>query len=645
MQTENEKLKLEISVSDLQNKSLKDECEKITNEKQQLSQMIDRRNNEIERLKVEAKEFEQKLKENLYAKCEVLTQLNSCSTKEASLDMKSKLFEQEKSLLQNQLQNLRFDLERNMNEMANIRRESAAKEMAIETKLFEKIEELKLTKSINSQLEKSNESLSSKVEDLSNRIKSDADETQKLIEHYEKELQSQKKLVALYKENCDENAKQMDDLTKNIKELQSLLHEATDEFGVLENKMKENELKYQSDINNKEVLIKQLNDDLLKAHNLNQEKDNLHNEATLDSISSLVCIAKRFKTGELSSNELYTAFVKVSNELQQQNKENEKLKLQFKHILNEIEEKAPILKKERAERSHLLETNAYLSQQIENIADSHKETQTKMADLNTKANFLQRENQKLKSERGDLARQVCYLLQKIDEMENHVYSGSAAEVTTDMTSNEVITKNLVTFSNIAELQETNMKLLLLVRDLSSKLEEMDENNQSENNEKLESKVSIYTKKIEELRCSQEFQTEMIENCMKQRDRFKELYLESIKNRTSVSDHELDGTNDQKNRAQDSSNLQTKIDELSKIIEQKDKALVDMEKCFEKYKTEKSLNEKLITEQLEKMRSEVRELTSKNCKIASAIEFKTEQLQINVKMHSFLIIIQVKHEYN
>lgn len=118
--------------------------------------------------------------------------------------------------------------------------------------------------------------------------------------------------------------------------------------------------------------------------------------------------------------------------------------------------------------------------------------------------------------------------------------------------------------------------------------------------------------------------------MKQRDRFKELYLESIKNRTSVSDHELDGTNDQKNRAQDSSNLQTKIDELSKIIEQKDKALVDMEKCFEKYKTEKSLNEKLITEQLEKMRSEVRELTSKNCKIASAIEFKTEQLKINVR---------------
>lgn len=629
MKTDNDKLKLELSVSELHQKSLQKECDTLTNEKDRLSQMVDRRNNEVERLQIELKDLETKLKENLSAKCEAMAQLDSWSSKEASLDMKTKMFEQERSLLQNQVHSLRNDLERNLHELANVRRECSHKVMAIESKLSEKIGELKLTKSMNSQLEKANESLSLKAEEISIRTKADAEETQKLLEHYEKELQSQKKLVVLYKDNCDDNTKQIEDMSKSIKELQSLLHEATDEYGVLENKLKQTELKNQEELKEKESLIKQLNDQLSVVQHLNEEIDKLNNENAMDSIAPSASITHRLKQGGLSLTELYSAYVKVSNDLHDQKKENEILHLQFKTVLREIEDKAPILQKERAEYNHLVETNAYLTQQIESNANTHKETQAKFADLNTKVGFLQRENQKLKTERGDLSRQVCHLLQKMEYLGNRTFADSNTEVTTDMTSNEVITKNLVTFSNIEELQEQNTKLLLLVRDLSTKLEELEENSQSENNQNLNAKVAAYTKKIEELRNSQEFQTEMIENCMKQRDRYKELYLESIKVRSSFSNNDADMSNENETRSDEHSSL-SKVEELTKLIAQKDQELDNLKNNFDKYKTEKCINEKLITDQLENMRQEVRDLTSKNYKIASAIEFKTEQLKINNK---------------
>lgn len=629
MKADYEKLKLELSVCELHKESLQKECHTMTNEKECLSQMVDRRNSEVERLQMELKDLEARLKDNMNAKCEAMAQLDSCSTKEATLDIKTKMFEQEKSFLQNQIRSLRIESERNLNQVSNVRREFSLKLMTFETQLFEKTEELKLTKSINTHLEKANESLSFKAEDLSIRIKTDAEETQKLIEHYEKELQSQKKLGMLYKENCDEKDKQIEEITKSIKELQSLLHEATDEYGVLENKLKQDEMKHQEELEEKEVLIKQLNDQLAEAQHLNVEIDKLNNDNAMDSIAPSATITKRFKQGGLSLTELYTSYVKTCDELQEQKKETEKLQLQFKHVLTEIEDRAPILKKQIAEYNHLVETNAYLTQQIESNSNAFKETEAKCLDFSTKVSFLQRENQKLKTERSDLARQVCHLLQKIEEFGHRTFSDSNSEVTTDMTSNEVISKKLVTFTNIEELQEQNTKLLLLVRDLSSKLEEIEENTQSENNQSLNAKVVAYTKKIEELRSSQEYQTEMIENCMKQRDRFKELYFESIKVRSNHSQNDVDMLNENKNQSEEHS-LVSKIDELTKIIAQKDRELDELKNNFDKYKTEKCINEKLVTDQLENMRQEVRDLTSKNYKIASAIEFKTEQLKINNK---------------
>uniref|UniRef100_A0A336LSK8 Nucleoprotein TPR n=1 Tax=Culicoides sonorensis TaxID=179676 RepID=A0A336LSK8_CULSO len=630
IQDEYEKLKLELSVSEMQCKSFKKQCETLTNEKDQLSQMVDRRNHELERLQLELHELENKLKDNLNAKCEALIQLDNCSAKEATLDIKSKIYNQEKVLYENQIRSLREDLERSMNELSNIRRESSMKVMSIESKLFEKVEELKITKSINSQLEKANESLALKAEDLTIRIKTDGEETQKLIEHYERELQSQKKLVLLYKDNCDENVKQVEDMTRSIKELQSLLHEATDEYGNLENKLKQMEQNNQTEMQEKDKIIQRLTDDISKLQNLNDELEKSNTENALSSIAPTASTLQKIKPLGLNLTEIYSNYVKTCEELLNQKKDYDKLQLQFKHVLNEIEERAPMLKKYIAERNHLIETNTLLTQQIESIISSNNDANAKLSSLTDKVGFLQRENTNLKSERGDLSRQVCHLLYKLEEIGNQSLLESGNEVTTDMTSNEVITKKLVTFSNIEELQETNTKLLLLVRDLSSKLEEMEESLNSDSNQKFEAKINMYTKKIEEMRNSQEFQTQMIESCMKQRDRYKELYMESLKRTSCSSENDVELVSCTIKKQKDDTQINEVVKNLEDMINQKNQEIEELKQSYEKYKTEKSVNEKIINDQLENMRIELRDQTSKNYKIASVIEFKTEQLKINNK---------------
>lgn len=61
--------------------------------------------------------------------------------------------------------------------------------------------------------------------------------------------------------------------------------------------------------------------------------------------------------------------------------------------------------------------------------------------------------------------------------------------TDDLASSQIITKKLVTFKDIEELQENNQKLLSIVRTLSSRQEEMeratDEINSGEMKEKLD----------------------------------------------------------------------------------------------------------------------------------------------------------------
>lgn len=83
-----------------------------------------------------------------------------------------------------------------------------------------------------------------------------------------------------------------------------------------------------------------------------------------------------------------------------------------------------------------------------------------------------RENARLKKELADLSRQVCHLLREVEQLRSGSSTTSTDQDLSDsISSSDIITKRLVTFSDIADLQSNNQRLLALVRELSERQEQ------------------------------------------------------------------------------------------------------------------------------------------------------------------------------
>jgi nucleoprotein TPR len=184
------------------------------------------------------------------------------------------------------------------------------------------------------------------------------------------------------------------------------------------------------------------------------------------------------------------------NELSAEKEENEKLKSQMEIILKELEEKAPILQQQRKDYEAAAANVTSLHLRLDELLIENSHLQEDADEAKRLANHYTKENQRLKSELADLARQVCYLLKEVQE--NRISTSVTLEhssiVADNLVSSQIISKNLVTFKDIESLQENNQKLLSIVRTLSSRQEEIekatDQINSGEMKEKLDRYVSV-----------------------------------------------------------------------------------------------------------------------------------------------------------
>lgn len=343
----------------------------------------------------------------------------------------------------------------------------------------------------------------------------------------------------------------------------------------------------------------------------------------------------------MTLTEIYSLYVKSTEELQYVKKENSRLNLQIQSILHELEEKAPLIRKQSIDHQNLVENNEMLSQQLENYLQERIESRTLLDETTAKLSYFERENKKLKTAQSDLSRQVLFLLKEIEQIRGGFSSEVDQSISSDMSADEVITKKLVTFSDIQELQENNQKLLLVVRDLSSKLEEFEQAQINMQQENYERKLENYAKKIKELENTQECQSKMLTTTMEQKERFKKLYQESCKiiskgNYTNTSMNGDDFTMEEDTPLASTSSVSSQKSDVEKEkktieLEEKIKDLTEnlktLKEEYENYRKEKLTNEKMVNEQFDSMRNEIRELTSTNCKLLSASEYSSEQFKI------------------
>lgn len=645
--------KEKVKQNDADTARFRRERNEAVNERDTLLNAVERKTLEVDRLQADVIGLEQKLKAANVTRCEALAKLEEIQSKEFSLDFKERRMDKELSLRDTQIQKLTEDLNRALQDLQNIRREQNIKSLTIETKLTEKTEELKICTAQVAHLNEQNQELSAKAEELANKMLQQTEESRKMMDYYKKELQSQTKLCELYQEDCEDNKKQIEELGTAVSELKKLLNDASDSYGKLETQQKSSLIKHEKDLEAKDQTIQQLRDELKNANELLKLAKQESLEHAVEKLAPSAAATSRLIKSGMTLTELYTLYVKTAEDLQVEKRENSKLQLQIKNIVQELEERAPELTRQQNEYQNLKDANEEMSLQLNKLIEENADSRSELVSLQDKVRYLDSENKKYKLERGDLSRQICHLLREIEQMRGGYASENDQSISSDMSANEVITKKLVTFSDIQELQENNVKLLLVVRDFSAKLEELEMAQNTMSQATFEAKIASYNKRLQEMQETQDYQTQMMQQCIQQRDRYKKMYHDAMRSYNaagktnqptslngSMGNENMDTAMEDNAPATASASnsvskevlaeKESQIAELETKLKESQRLLTILKEEYDNYRKEKQTNDRMMNEQFDAMRTENRELSSKNVQLAATVEYNNQQIKIQQK---------------
>lgn len=436
--------------------------EDAVEDRDRLFNILERRSMEIERLETDLKVLRKQLQSSIDVKCDAVRKYEEVQHKVAEIEFKEKRMEQERLLLQNQVDMMSTDLTRNIQELQQTRKESSMRIMMLEAKLHEKTEELNISILHESQLRESNEALSTKVDELSKEILRVNEEFSASMKKYQQELASKSRLVDLYKEKCEDAVTEQKDITAVVAELRTALKEATEEYGKIEAELKERNLQHEKSSLEQAQTIENLQTELSNANVLLEAAKRENLEIAVEKLCPSAVASPKLssKTGH-SISQVYSMYINASEDLDLLSIEHEKLKETFTQVVHEIEDKAPEIQKTQLELMKLREAYQTLGTEYRTLKTERLDAQDKIDMLMLEMNKSAKKFKELQLENKDLSNQVCQLL--------HVIEGKPV----GRTSGDVVAENCVTFNDVKQLQENNLKLISLVRQLTTVVEELD----------------------------------------------------------------------------------------------------------------------------------------------------------------------------
>ncbi|CAH1106510.1 unnamed protein product [Psylliodes chrysocephalus] len=595
-------------------------------ERDEQIKMMNRRNSEIERLQSDLNTITKQLGEAINAKCEAIASSEEVASMKMNIEYREKRLEQERSLLNKQRDSLTEELNQRTEELLNMRRDNTSICIQLETKLTQKTQELAVATEQIKSLTDLNTNLSVRNEELSEKMANQRDVDAKMSESYVYEIEAKTKMANAYKSMYEELQQHAEELKEALSEVQQLLKTATEEYGELETKHKETQLANEEIISKKNDCIELLKKELETA---NEVFENSRTEINGEGLTSGVGSTSKLIKSGMSYSELYSRYVNLSDKFTNKEEECSRLNNYIEAIVREMEGNYPKLRKLHEDYSDsisaidaLKEANDQLLNEVQLLRDANAQCK--------KAEGIQsRENDRLKKEVADLSRQVVVLLQ---EVENSRVGSSSTSTDNDLSdsinSADIISKKLVTFNDISELQSNNIKLLALVRELSERQEEVESLDPAAI-ANLKAKLEDLNQSQNELLEERDRQTKMMVTLRNQKDMYKNLYAQAVKSTgEDIQDTTfLSDNGEPKTRTETETQLEEKVHELEAQVEKLTKQVEHLKEENETYRKEKSANEKILLEQLENMRGEVKELTRLNCKLSSHADLNEEKFKI------------------
>ncbi|XP_077290132.1 nucleoprotein TPR-like [Arctopsyche grandis] len=601
-----------------------------------LMDMISRLNSEIVNLNETLSKTSTQLKNAIDSKCEIISKNDELKTKELSLQYREELMEREKTILNEANQNLSTELSKKNLELETFRINQFWKVGSLETQLAQKTEEVSIADEDIAHLRRERLTLIAEVEDLHRKLDEQREAENKLCDELQKKLDSKTKIADVYKNMRDDSDSKCTELVNGVTELQKLLNEAVEKYGELESKNLQMDMDHEAIIMQKNSMIASLKEDLENARQDSKCTKTERIHSNLKDISPTAAVAREFIKSGLSLQEIYAQLMHVSDELARETNENAQLKEALNMIMSDLEEKAPFIQRQISQNEQILDSNSVITQQLETVELEYNQLKDDYAESMKLSNHFERENKRLKDELVDLGRQVCFLLKEVEVSRGGNLYGdkdiSTSTSASEFSSSQIISKNLVTFGDIQEIQANNQKLLRLVRDLTEKQEECESIKDQFDSGELQVKLESLNDKIAELSNCKERQMKTISGLIRQRDMYKKLNHEKLRDSSMNIDtgenDELDTANkesaDQSKVHNESASSQMKMKLLEEQLEDVKKQLHLEQEHHKKYESLTDSKEKSLLAQVDRLKKELAEVSETYKKFYCAAEAHSEK---------------------
>ncbi|KAG8185285.1 hypothetical protein JTE90_023894 [Oedothorax gibbosus] len=608
--------------STLELQSVKRNNELLNQEKRNLTEQLEKRRNEIEKLNSDLQNLLDQVTSANEAKFEAIAASEESKLRESNLQHQVHRLEQEKDLQSRQISDLHAELTQKNSEIHTLKREKSTNGLELKTMLEDRADEIHM---VQKRLDCYKEMLEEKdlrIEALAEKIRQCNQNHSKAEEQFNLELAAQAKLIEIHKNASEGNQMRVQELMSAFEETQLLLKQSSGDCEKKEQRCHEIETRCKIQLEEKKSEISQLKEELRKA------RESYHGITadTIEKIFPVAAATSKVLHSGMTLTELYAECVRLQEELQQQKFENTNLNRELKQIISEIEEKTPIINQRMEEYSKLNEMVSSLKSQLANAQVDLEKILEERNDAKRMCNLAGRENNRLKTQVIDLNRQVQVLLKEVEEARGGMIKTHRdkslmfeEEVTSsnDSTAAEVISRHLVTFRDIEELQTRNQQLLAAIRDLSQQHEETEKKVSSEISSKFENEIHTLSLQLEDLQKKRSRQSDMLETIIRQRDMYRVLLTSQGYSESLLGSAE---------GCASPSPMNSSFSPDPQLKEAKG-AMNQLQVEFNNYKKEKAENERMLNELVDKMRADVSDLRIQNAKLAGQVDYSEERVKI------------------
>ncbi|XP_020791648.2 nucleoprotein TPR isoform X2 [Boleophthalmus pectinirostris] len=600
----------------------------IEAEKRELARLLEKRTQEVENLNEDLTRLNEKLVETNKIKMDLQLKLDEIQSSEASVQHREKRMEQEKELLQQKIDWLTSELKAKTDELLDTNREKGKQIVELQSNLQTCKEEVSRLESQLTSLKDVSESQTKRSEDLNNKLKKAKEEHCAMEEKYQNELNARIKLVSLHESTASEMKAKNNELNSAVEGLSKMVKETGEANKVLEKKVSEvEEQKTQLEAELREKIKKmekELENVSVKAAGKHCCAQSLTEEQLDAMCPSAAAIAAIVKPG-MKFFDLYNAYAECQTQLQLEKQETRRVNRVLDEIVQEVESKAPVLKRQREEYESMQRSMASLCNKLEQARSEIYSLQKEKDEAKQKCDVLEREKSCTERQLNDTSAQVCTLLMELEEARgNQIIKNEGSSTMGEGRPQQV------SFCSIQELQQQNQNILKKLKELEDEKNKKQTKITSERVSELETSVDNLQKEIVQLKEQRNLQKQLADSNARQRDMYKALLTQSTGYTLPPQGPEsltqsaqirpsLPATRSMPQRAAAVESAQTA---------QAKAALKQLNDSFMLYKKEKAENDRMLNETNERLRKQLSELSSRNAKL-------TSQLDFNIKRYDML----------